>query len=136
VLASQGTILWNCFSWSLNLKPKELFIIAAVSYQPLWQNWFVLYSILTVISLVDFSCTWISKFRPKIIMLINFDKIWGECLCWAYTKFRTVPQGGHFIVKAKIHFRIFSACTNLENISCDLCTILWVFHIIHHLTIC
>lgn len=76
MLASQGNILWNCFSWSLNFKSKKLFIVAAVSYQLLWLNWFLLYSILTVISSVD--CTWISKFRPKIIMLINFDKILGN----------------------------------------------------------
>lgn len=76
MLASQCTILWNCFSWSLNFTSKELFIIAAVSYQPLWLNWFLLYSILTVISSVD--STGISKFRPKIIMLMNFDKILGN----------------------------------------------------------
>ena len=75
MLASQGTSLLICFSWSLNFKSKELFIIAAVSYQPLWLNWFLLYLILAVISSAD--CTWNSKFKPKVIMFIDFDKIFG-----------------------------------------------------------
>jgi len=114
VLTSQVTILWNCFSLSLNFKSKKWFIIAAVSYKPLWLNWFLLYSILTVISSVDF--TWISKFRPKIITLINFDKILGNVFV------EPTQNSGLYlkVVKAKIHFKIISACTNWR-----------IFHVIY-----